>query len=490
MDSAPKSWASLFKSKGAAAVATVSTEKPTARVEPFSPSSDKKTNHEALSPMVRAPVDDTRCRLAKHLADYEMLLTPFALLPRGLTNKNNWCYINATLQALIACPPFVHLIKSLAPFVSSRAGQHHHQHHNHNQPSSTPVIDSVFEFVNQFETVAIRSHKDRAAAKKEDLQLGSSFEPSSMYKMLSKIRNDSFTVEGRQEDAEEFLSCLLNGLHDEMIEVMKVSVEADAAASANETRSNDDEDWQVIGPKNKGCVTRTTTYSKTPVSNLFLGLMRSALHHAGAQSTATLQPFFSLQLDIQSEKVNSVREALECLVSKEPLTGYVCSKTGQEVEASRQTTLEELPPILILHLKCFVYDKSGGCQKLMKRVDFTSDLDLSKDLLSPSQKGKVKEKQRHYKLFAVVYHDGKEATKGHYVTEVRHEAACGWLRYDDSQVRSVPDSQLFKYSLPRMPYLLLYRRADTFSTTSSSSTPRSAADAKSQGAKNKSDRSA
>ncbi len=90
----------------------------------------------------------------------------------------------------------------------------------------------------------------------------------------------------------------------------------------------------------------------------------------------------------------------------------------------------------------------------------------------------------------MVYHDGKEATKGHYVTEVRHEAACGWLRYDDSQVRSVPDSQLFKYSLPRMPYLLLYRRADTFSTTSSSSTPRSAADAKSQGAKNKSDRSA
>jgi len=44
------------------------------------------------------------------------------------------------------------------------------------------------------------------------------------------------------------------------------------------------------GPKNRGCVTRTTTCSKTPISNLFLGLMRSALHHAGAQSTATLHP--------------------------------------------------------------------------------------------------------------------------------------------------------------------------------------------------------
>jgi len=73
-----------------------------------------------------------------------------------------------------------------------------------------------------------------------------------------------------------------------------------------------------------------------------------------------------------------VRDALACLVAKEPLTGYVCSKSGQEVEASRQTTFEELPPILILHLKCFVYDKSGGCQKLLKRVDFSSDLELSK----------------------------------------------------------------------------------------------------------------
>ena len=74
----------------------------------------------------------------------------------------------------------------------------------------------------------------------------------------------------------------------------------------------------------------------------------------------------------------SVRDALSCLVSKEPLTGYVSSKTGQEVEASRQSTLEELPLILILHLKCFVYDKSGGCQKLLKHIDFSSDLDISK----------------------------------------------------------------------------------------------------------------
>lgn len=45
------------------------------------------------------------------------------------------------------------------------------------------------------------------------------FEPYWIHKMLSGLRSDTFVVEGRQEDAEEFLGCLLNGLNDEMLEV-------------------------------------------------------------------------------------------------------------------------------------------------------------------------------------------------------------------------------------------------------------------------------
>ncbi|XP_046635557.1 ubiquitin carboxyl-terminal hydrolase 10-like [Daphnia pulicaria] len=441
-----KSWASLFKKD--APVVAASAEKPTARVEPFTPSGVVAA---AVAEAVSRPLVDVRTRrLAEHITSCELSMIPLALLPRGLINKSNWCYINATLQALIACSPFVHLVKSLERFT----GRKHEE-------STTPIMDSVIEFIDQFEVIPVRIGKERASAKKEEPHFGTSFEPSSIYKMLPKIRSETFKVEGRQEDAEEFLSCLLNGLHDEMIDIVKATNlpagKTPVQAGEGKPGTSDDEDWQVIGPKNRGCVTHITTYSKTPISNLFLGQMRSALHYAGAQSTATLQPFFSLQLDIQNEKVNSVRDALACLVSKEPLTGYICPKTGQEVEASRQTTLEELPPILILHLKCFVYDKSGGCQKLMKRVDFSSDLELSKDFLSPSQKSKLKEKQRQYKLFAVVYHDGKEATKGHYVTEVHHSGTGSWLRFDDSIVRVV-ETQPFKYNLPRMPYLLLYRK--------------------------------
>jgi ubiquitin carboxyl-terminal hydrolase 10 len=40
--------------------------------------------------------------------------------------------------------------------------------------------------------------------------------------------------------------------------------------------------------------------------------------------------------------------------------------------------LEELPPVLVLQLKWFIYDKSGGIQKYVKQVDFDVDLEIGK----------------------------------------------------------------------------------------------------------------
>ena len=49
--------------------------------------------------------------------------------------------------------------------------------------------------------------------------IGASFEPTGIRKVLGLLDGATFKVEGRQEDAEEFLSHLLNGLHDEMTKV-------------------------------------------------------------------------------------------------------------------------------------------------------------------------------------------------------------------------------------------------------------------------------
>lgn len=81
-----------------------------------------------------------------------------------------------------------------------------------------------------------------------------------------------------------------------------------------------------------------------------------------------------------------------------------------------------------------------------------------------ASKNKYQPKQKQYKLFAVVYHDGKEASKGHYITDVFHVGYSSWIRYDDSTVKAVPESNVLRPKSPRVPYLLYYRRTDTIGT--------------------------
>jgi ubiquitin carboxyl-terminal hydrolase 10 len=97
--------------------------------------------------------------------------------------------------------------------------------------------------------------------------------------------------------------------------------------------------------------------------------------------SATLQPFFALQLDIQSPRVQSVVDALRENFSSEQLEGggiiSSCqvqqgSSTDQQQLSSPVLTLslEELPPVLILHLKRMLYDGStGDCIKVPYRIE-------------------------------------------------------------------------------------------------------------------------
>lgn len=84
------------------------------------------------------------------------------------------------------------------------------------------------KFVNEFTPMSLSTRpvgrKEKAQATKDnasacgEVVAGPAFEPAYVYKVLGAMQA-AFPVEGRQEDAEEFLTCLLNGLNDEMLEV-------------------------------------------------------------------------------------------------------------------------------------------------------------------------------------------------------------------------------------------------------------------------------
>lgn len=63
---------------------------------------------------------------------------------------------------------------------------------------------------------------------------------------------------------------------------------------------------------------------------VLFSVLRSVVYQQSSKESATLQPFFTLQLDIQSDKIRTVQDALESLVARESVQGYT-TKTKQEV---------------------------------------------------------------------------------------------------------------------------------------------------------------
>ncbi|XP_047026938.1 ubiquitin carboxyl-terminal hydrolase 10-like isoform X2 [Helicoverpa zea] len=390
--------------------------------------------------------DPNSYRMGEFLSKYQLDNRPVSLLPRGLTNRSNYCYVNAILQALIACPPFYNMLKAL-PYQTRRG------------KSSTPVIDSLVELCYEFSPLAPATRAGRGAATAGGapaVPAGPPLEGGAGLRVLRALRPFPGSQEGRQEDAEEFLGCLLNSLNDEMLELIKLVEPEEARAASTPApppeapaEAEADDEWKVMGPRNRGAVERRWAARRTPVADIFRGRTRLRLHRAAHHDvTDAVQPFFTLQLDI--ERANSVKDALELLAGKDTLEGVS--------DAWQQLSLEQLPVVLLLHLKCFQLDADGHTAKIVKNIDFPIDLKIDPKIMS--SKLKYTSKQRVYKLFAVVYHEGVEAVKGHYLTDTFH-GQVGWIRYDDSTVTQVSEAGVLKAKAPRMPYLLMYRRHDT-----------------------------
>lgn len=60
-----------------------------------------------------------------------------------------------------------------------------------------------------------------------------------------------------------------------------------------------------------------------------------------------------------------------------------------------------------------------------------------------------------------MYHNGTEATKGHYVADIYHTGLSSWLHCDDSTLKSVSENMVLSLSASSIPYILFYRRGDT-----------------------------
>jgi ubiquitin carboxyl-terminal hydrolase 10 len=165
--------------------------------------------------------------------------------------------------------------------------------------------------------------------------------------------------------------------------------------------------------------------------------------------------------------------------------------------ASQRVLLEALPPVLVLHLKRFLFDAAADViAKMRKPVRFTPELEIppgtifllrfppclpglrilpvsvGPEIMAPVA-GKSAEPV-NYKLYGVLYHQGESAGRGHYTVDVLHpdgDSGSGetWINIDDEAVSAVRHEDVFgghddERVDDRCAYMLFYCRTASAGT--------------------------
>ncbi|KAK1937537.1 hypothetical protein X943_002677 [Babesia divergens] len=311
------------------------------------------------------------------------------LCPAGLDNSCNNCYCNAVLQALFPAADFR---ECAIRYMYAEA-------------DITSCLGRLYER-------CISSNGIQSAKK-----------------LLQKIcsKNEDFLL-GDQQDAHEFLTYLINTMIDEI-------------KALDKTKHNTIHDGEANGGEN------TTGHAKpqrgkhkkvssepnqTWLSGLVEGSVRSETKcHRCQRISGTVEPFITLSLDIFEN--SSIEECIEQYCAPELLTGkdqFFCEFCNDYTDASKCVLFEQLPPILIIHLKRFKFNmpKPGsyyrGYHEQFERLQYC--VISNRELLLESRK---QPEAVEYGLFSIVCHVGTSPNYGHYVAI--SEVDKKWYSCDD-----------------------------------------------------------
>lgn len=101
----------------------------------------------------------------------------------------------------------------------------------------------------------------------------------------------------------------------------------------------------------------------------------------------------------QPDHVLGIEDALLHLTTPESLPDFMSSRGVRTQDASKQVFVDALPPVLLLHLKRFLYDEVGGVQKSTKKVAYGTELTIDERVMSAPLRAQVGKDGAKYELF-------------------------------------------------------------------------------------------
>ncbi|OPJ68242.1 ubiquitin carboxyl-terminal hydrolase 2 isoform X1 [Patagioenas fasciata] len=245
-----------------------------------------------------------------------------------------------------------------------------------------------------------------------------------------------------QQDAQEFLRFLLDGLHSE---VNRVLVRPRASTDTLDHLPDDEKSRQMWR--------RYQEREDSRISDLFVGQLKSSLtcSECGYCSTA-FDPFWDLSLPIPKKSYGEVTlmDCLRLFTKEDVLDGDekpTCCRCKARTRCTKKFSIQKFPKILVLHLKRFS-EARIRTSKLTTFVNFQlKDLDL-REFASQSCNHAI------YNLYAVSNHSGT-TMGGHYTAYCKNPISSEWHSFNDSRVTPMSSSHVRSSDA----YLLFYELA-------------------------------
>ena len=354
-------------------------------------------------------------------------ITHYLKLPRtGLINFSVTCYMNATIQCLLATIP-------LSQFFLDNRWRDFTQK---NWKGSNGVMPEIYANL-------IRS------LWRNDVQ---AVRPSSLRTFCARL-NREWGVD-RQQDAKEFFDFLVDCLHEDLnfnwerSALRPLTLEEEMNRERMPIEKVSWQEWERY-------IHRESSF----ISNLFAGQHASLLRCRTCGNTSTTyEAFYSISIEIPRSGLGDIRDCLRSYCQEEMLSGdeeWKCPYCKCEREATKRITLTRLPQILVIHFKRFSASKTESARKVHTPIDFplhglnmapymanttrtpteplkSADIRVDPAITPPFQ----------YDAYAVMRHLGQTGNGGHYIALVKDAVRACWRKFDDEKVTDFDPGKL------------------------------------------------
>ena len=322
----------------------------------------------------------------------------------GIANMRNTCYMNSALQALR------HNTEISAFFLENR-----HEQWIQRKPGSPKV-----ELVKAYADILKSLYSASRPAYIRPLGFIQSMIPAAIAAGF-----DQFQVP-QQHDSHEFLTFLLDQLHEGMAEEVNIQINRPKPITQQDFAiQNALEAWKRLFGKQ---------YS--PFTDMIYGLFRITMKCQRCNhSSDTWETFNCLKLPMHHGNEPATLDSMfKEEFQEESIEGYACSKCSPErTTASRQVRIWRLPRMIVLVLKRFTMDG----RKLYTPFHMPSSKGLnfrpyfSEDSPEPSQ-------HQRYDCFATVDHHGSSGG-GHYNAQAKSPLTDKWNMFDDETASPISE---------------------------------------------------